>query len=67
VITWEAMLRLGSRVAARIELWPGNHRRLVPLAATTVVPLPKGVDHDLAPGGIVEDRAVGIAAGLTVG
>jgi hypothetical protein len=41
VITWEAMLRLGSRVAAWIELWPGNHRRLVRLAAITVVPLPK--------------------------
>jgi hypothetical protein len=62
----EVMLSPRPRVAARIELWLDNRRRLVRLAATTVVPSPKGVEHDLAPGGIVEDSAVSIAAGLTV-
>jgi hypothetical protein len=57
------MLRLDSHVAAGIELRPSSHRRRLRLGAISVVPSPKGVEHDLAPGGIVEDRAVTIAAG----
>jgi hypothetical protein len=52
-------------MAAWIGLQRGNHRRLLRLESTAVVPLPKRCRARSRTGGIVEDRAVRIAAGLT--